>query len=127
MPEELRDDSLSYMAKQDASTLAAWQESTDLMDKVMEDVNGQRLGRVLKCFAEEGRLVKCEIKVDNNAKGIFGVEQDVAAVPSDWIGSVDERIHLKRAGEQVFRPADPAPLGEEPDKRGSSSLPRKIR
>ena len=127
MSEELRDDSLSYMAKQDAGTLAAWQQSTDLMDKVMEDVNGQRLGRVLKCFAEEGRLMKCEIKVDNNAKGIFGVDRDVAAVPSDWIASVDERIHLKRAGEQVFRPEEPAAIGEERDKRGSSSLPRKVR
>ena len=128
MPEELRDDSLSFKAKSDPATMAAWQESTELLDHVVEDVNGRRIGRVLKCFAEEGMLTHCEVKVDANAKGVFGADRDVAPVPSTWIARVEgDRIRLNKAGEQVLRPEDPRPMGASDDPRGAPDLPRKNR
>lgn len=72
MAEELREDSLAAQSRDDATTLAAWRQSMDLMDRVVEDVNGARLGRVTKCFAEEGTLMRCEVSLDANAKGVFG-------------------------------------------------------
>lgn len=128
MPEELREDSLGFTARNDPATLAAWGESIHLVDRVVEDVNGRRLGRVLKCFAEEGALVRCDIKVDNNAKGLFDVQQDVAGIPTQWIAAVnDETVRLNKAGEQVFHPDDPRSLGASADARGAKELPRKVR
>ena len=128
MAEELRQDSLSDAARRDLATLAAWGESLHLVDRVVEDVNGQRLGRVLKCYAEEGALVRCDIHVDSNAKGIFDVEHDIAGIPTHWIAKVDEEtVKLNKAGEQIFHPDDPRSLGASRDKRGARELPRKIR
>lgn len=125
--EELRPDSLSPDSRNDPATLAAWAQATTLEGRPVFDVNGLRLGRVTKCFAEEGVLARCDLTLSANAKGILGVETDVAPVPTTWISRVDdEGIRLLKAGEQVVRPDDPRPLGAEHDE-GAKGKPRKVR
>lgn len=127
MPEELKPDGLGFLAGQDPATLAAWQEARDLQDKEVYDVNGARLGRVTRCFAEEGALSRCDVTLTNAAKQMFHADQDVAGIPARWIASVeDEKVRLRKAGEEILHPQDPRPLGAEED-RGAPELPRKNR
>lgn len=127
MPEELKPDGLSFAASRDPATLAAWQQARDLEDKTVYDVNGTKLGKVTRCFSEEGALLRCDVTLTPTAKQLLHAEQDVAGVPAAWIARVDEEgVRLRKAGEQVVRPEDPRPLGAEPD-RGAKELPRKER
>lgn len=127
MPEELKPDGLSFVASQDPATLAAWQQANDLRDKEVYDVNGAKLGKVTRCFAEEGALVRCDVTLTNNARQLFQAETDVAGVPATWIARVDEgSVRLRKAAEEILHPQDPRPLHAEED-RGAPGFPRKER
>lgn len=128
MPEELNQDGLSGRAQMDAATLAAWQEATDLKDRDVFDVNGQRLGRVTRAFAEEGTLLRFDVTLSPNAQTLFNAPSNVAGIPSDAVARVEEDgIHLMQAAEQILHPDAPLPANAEPDTRGAQELPRKNR
>lgn len=128
MVEELNPNSISGLGRDDPATLAAWAESTQLVDKTVIDVNGQELGRVTRCFAEEGALVRCDVTLSKNAKGIFNAQNDVAGVPATWISQVtDDQVRLRRAAEEILRPEDPRPAHASDDFRGAQGFPRKNR
>lgn len=126
--EELHTDSLSDAHRRDPSTLAALAEARSLEGKDVVDVNGIRLGKVTTSFAEEGMLVKMEVTLSENAKGILGAEQEVAGVPADAIARVEgDEVLLRQAGEQIVRPEDPRPIHATDDLRGAPERPRKNR
>lgn len=126
--EELRPDSLSDDSRRDPAMLAAWAEGERLLGSEVYDVNGQRLGRVTRCFAEEGALLRCDVSLSPNAQGILGETRATAGVSPDWIARVEEgKVYLNKAGEQLVRPDDPRGLGASPDERGAPELPRKNR
>ena len=128
MPEELKPDGLSDLSRRDPATLAAWQESRDLVDREVYDVNGAKLGRVSRCFAEEGALLRCDVTLTPNARQLFNAEGSVAGVPATWIAGVDERgVRLRKAAEEILHPEDPRPAGASDDLRGAPELPRKNR
>lgn len=125
--EELHRDSLSGLDRGDAATLAAWGSAASLEGKDVVDVNGLRLGRVTRSFAEEGLLARLDVTIDGTAQKIADAAQRVAGIPPHWIARVDDDgIHLLKAAEQVLRPDDPRPLGAEED-RGAKGPPRKNR
>lgn len=128
MAEELKPDGLGFIASQDPSTLAAWQESRDLVERDVYDVNGRKLGRVSRCFAEEGALLRCDVTLTPNARQLFQADQDVAGVPATWIAGVDERgVRLRKAAEEILHPEDPRPADASGDLRGAAGFPRKNR
>ena len=128
MPEELKPDGLSDLSLRDPAMLAAWQESTDLVDRDVYDVNGAKLGRVSRCFAEEGALTRCDVTLTPNAQQLFESGQRVAGVPATWISGVDERgVRLRKAAEEILHPDDPRPANASDDLRGARELPRKNR
>ena len=130
MPEELKPDGLSHMASQDPATLGAWAEAEALKGKEVVDVNGARLGKVTRCFAEEGALTRCDVTLTGTAKRIFQVDRDVAAIPSLWIADVKEdEVRLRKAAEEILRPEDPAGVraSDEVNLSGARGLPRKNR
>ncbi len=128
MPEELKPDGLSFIASQDPATLAAWQESRDLVDRDVYDVNGNKLGKVTRCFAEEGALTRCDVTLTPNAQQLFLADQRVAGVPATWIAAVDEQgVRLRKAAEEILHPEDPRPANASQDMRGAQDLPRKNR
>lgn len=128
MAEELKPDGLGFTASQDPATLAAWQESRDLVERDVYDVNGQKLGKVSRCFAEEGALLRCDVTLTPNARQLFEAGQTVAGVPATWIAGVDERgVRLRKAAEEILHPDDPRPAGASHDLRGAQDLPRKNR
>lgn len=121
--EELNPDSLHQPP--DAATLAALAQAKDLEARDVFDVNGLRLGRVTRGFAEEGALVRLDVALSGNAKGIEGATQDVVGVPSDWIGHVeDDGIHLRMAAEELLAREV---LDPDQAKVGARELPRKVR
>lgn len=130
MSEELKPDGLGFMAAQDPATLAAWAEAESLKGKEVIDVKGARLGKVTRCFAEEGALVRCDVTLTNSAKQIFRAEKDVAGIPSAWIARVEgEEVRLRKAAEEVLHPEDPGKAlhGDERNLSGAPGLPRKNR
>jgi hypothetical protein len=128
MPEEMKPDGLGFALSRDPATLAAWQESRDLVERDVYDVNGTKLGTITRCFAEEGALTRCDVTLTPTARQVFGVDQAVAGVPAAWIAAVDGRgVRLRKAGEEVLHPEDPRPLGASRDLRGAPELPRKNR
>lgn len=130
MPEELKPDGLSYVAAQDPATLAAWAEAEALKGKEVVDVNGARLGKVTRCFAEEGALTRCDVTLTNAAKRMFHAQTDVAGIPSLWIVKVEgDEVRLRKAAEEILHPNDPgAPRGgDEKNLGGAPELPRKNR
>lgn len=126
MSEELNPNGLGYMASRDPATLAAWQRATDLVDRDVYDIHGRKLGRVTRCFAEEGELFRCDVTLTDNAKSLFRPGRDVAGVPATWIARVDhEGVRLRKAGEEVLHPENPAFMAAED--RGAPGFPRKNR
>ena len=128
MVEELNPDGLGFVASQDPATLAAWAQSRELVDREVYDVNGAKLGKVSRCFAEEGALLRCDVTLTPNARQLFRSDQTVAGVPATWIAAVDERgVRLRKAAEEILHPEDPRPAGASDDFRGAPDLPRKNR
>jgi hypothetical protein len=143
---ELRPESLSDEALRDPATLAALQDANRLEGRDVFDVNGQRLGRATRAFAEEGALARVDVtqprrggrlrrqgalaRVDvtlsENARGVFDAPQDVVGVPSLWIGRVEaDGIHLRKAAQEIVHPEGEIRPGDA--KVGAKELPRKIR
>lgn len=124
--EELNPDSLSDAAARDPAMLAAFQQAKDLEDRDVFDVNGQRLGRVTRAFAEEGSLARLDVTLSENARGAFDATQDVVGVPPQWVGRVTEDgIHLRKAAQEVVHPEGEVRAGDA--KVGAKDLPRKVR
>lgn len=127
MPEELKPDGLGFAASRDPATLAAWAEARDLNEKDVFDIHGRKLGRVTRCFAEEGALTRCDVTLTPNAKQLFQAERDVAGIPATWIARVDESgVKLRKAGEEVLQPPE-AGLPRDGHAEGAPELPRKER
>jgi hypothetical protein len=121
---ELNADGLGAL-ETDAATLAAWEEATELQDKAVVDVNGFTLGRVTRCFAEEGALVRCDVTLDEQAKRVLGATRDVVGLPPQWIAGVaGGRVRLRKAGEEVVGNAPPP---QDTHAAGAPELPRKER
>ena len=129
MPEEMKPDGLSHLASQDPATLAAWAEAEALKGKEVIDVNGARLGKVTRCFAEEGALTRCDVTLTNTAKQMFRAENDVAGIPSLWIANVEgDEVRLRKAAEEILHPDDPVMrASDEVNLGGARELPRKNR
>jgi hypothetical protein len=112
----------------DPATLAAWQGAQDLERKHVLDVNGTELGRITRCFGEEGAITRCEVTLTHQAERIFDAPQRTAAFPPQWIARVEgDEVRLSKAGEQVVHPEDPSPKERKSDTDGAPDLPRKIR
>jgi sporulation protein YlmC with PRC-barrel domain len=121
--EELREDSLSALSRDDPAMLAALREAQELEGKDVYDVNGERIGRITRCFGEEGALVKCDVTLTNRARDEFRTPADVAEVPADWIARVEEEaVRLRKSGDELLHPERLPPPNE-----GAKELPRKIR
>lgn len=130
MPEEVSNPfGLSGQAGEDPAMVAASWQGQDLKDKWAVDVNGQRLGKVVRAFAEEGTLTRFDVKLSNQARQIFDAgEQDVAGVPADAIARIEgDEVRLMQAAEQILHPEHPDPAHANPDSRGAQELPRKNR
>jgi sporulation protein YlmC with PRC-barrel domain len=121
--EELRDDSLSGLSRGDPATWAALHDAEELEGKDVYDVNGERLGRITRCFAEESALVRCDVTLTEHARDEFGTPADVAAVPADWIARVeDDAVRLSHSGQELLRPDRPPAVNT-----GAREPPRKVR
>lgn len=119
---------LSGIHGRDPATLAAVEEGLLLKDKDVYDVNGLRLGRVTRAFAEDGALFRFDVKLSNQARRLFGAEQEIAGVPAVVVAEVDgDAVRLSEAGEQILHPEDPRSIDATRDKRGARELPRKNR
>ena len=124
--EELHPESLGDAAARDAATLAALQEASELEARDVFDVNGLRLGRVTRSFAEEGMLLRFDVAVDPATRRIVDATQDAVGVPEPWIGRIaEDGIHLRKAAEEVLHPEGKPKEGHE--KAGARELPRKVR
>lgn len=127
MPEELKPGGLSGPAQDDPATLAAWADAERLQGKLVYDVNGVRLGKVARAFAEDGAMLRFDVTLSDDTRRDYGAEQKVAGVPPHWVARVDDDgVRLMKAAEQVLHPDDPTPPGAEPD-RGAKGQPRKVR
>lgn len=130
MPEEVSNPfGLSGQAGEDPAMVAASWQGQDLKDKWVVDVNGQRLGRVARAFAEEGALTRFDVHLSNQARQVFGAgDRDVAGVPADAIARVEgDEVRLMQAAEQILHPEDARPTHASLDQRGAQELPRKNR
>lgn len=116
-------------ARDDPAMLAAWAQADQLRDHEVVDVNGHKLGRVTRCFAEEGTLVRFDVTLSENAKGILGTQRDVASIPPIAIADVDETtVRLSEAAEQILDPEDPRPAhAHDTGRGGAMDQPRKVR
>lgn len=125
MVEELHKDSISDRLRS-KGVEEAFRTAQQVEDRDVFDVNGLRMGRVTRCFAdEEGRLERCEVTLNPNAQGTLRAPANTTVVRPEWIADLaSDGIHLSRAGEQVVR--DGTPAGAERD-RGAPDLPRKER
>ena len=121
---ELTPERLGRLDELDAGLLAAWQQASDLLDKDVVDVNGQPMGKVACCFADDagGAIVRCDVALSDRAKRLLGVERNVAGVPATWISSIGERdVRLRKPAEEVLS------LDASNDGGGARELPRKNR
>lgn len=126
--EEMNRDGLSGLSQMDAATLAAWHEANDLKGRDVFDVNGLRLGKVTRAFAEEGALLRFDVTLSENARTMMEAPQDVAGIPPQWVAGVgDDGVRLRKAAEEVLHPDAPLPPNAEMDARGAKGRPRKIR
>lgn len=126
--EEMTPDGISSRAQMDAATLAAWHEANDLKGRDVFDVNGVRLGKVTRAFAEEGALLRFDVTLTDNARTMMGAPQDVAGIPPQWVARVGEDgVRLRKAAEEVLHPDAPFPTNAELDARGAKGQPRKVR
>lgn len=100
MPEELDPNSLSDASIRTDGTVRAYEDAQTLKDLDVVDVDGRRVGRVIRCFTEEGsgELTYCEVTLDEDVRRTMHVERDVARMEPDWIRDVDAAgIHLRRS------------------------------
>lgn len=126
--EEMTRDGLSGLSQTDAATLAAWHEANDLKGRDVYDVNGVRLGKVKRAFAEEGTLLRFDVTLTDNARTMMEAPQDVAGIPPQWVARVGEDgVRLRKAAEEVLHPDAPFPANAEADASGAKGQPRKIR
>jgi hypothetical protein len=130
VPEEADPASLSDYEASRPGAERALEETEALKDRVVYDANGERLGRVSKCFLDEGRLVGCEVHLDHGLRQALGVERHVADIKTKWMGEVaPDGIRLTKAAAQVVLP----PGEVTPERRmtawkeGSDTFPRKTR
>jgi hypothetical protein len=122
--EELRENSLSGPSQMDPAALAALYEAQQLEGRDVYDVNGDRLGKVTRCFAEDQTLVRCDITLTNTARDLFEADRDVAQVPPAWIASVDdEGIRLRKSGDDLLHPEKAGASFND----GAKGFPRKVR
>lgn len=119
---------ISGRAGLDPATLAAAEEGLALKDKEVVDVNGLRLGRISRAFAEDGALFRLDVTLTEQAKRLLGAEQETAGVPAVTVAEVDgDTVRLSEAAEAIVHPEDPRPLHAERDERGAPGFPRKTR
>lgn len=124
---ELNEDGLGPL-ETDPATLAALHEANTLEGREVFDVNGLRLGRVTRAFAEEGALTRVDVSLLDNVREMLITEEGSAAVPPHWIAHVgDDGVRLRKAAEEIVHPEDPRPPGSSAKKAGAKGLPRKIR
>lgn len=121
-------DGLSGLSQMDPATLAAWHEANDLKGRDVYDVNGIRLGKVKRAFAEEGSLLRFDVTLTDNARVMMEAPQDVAGIPPQWVARVDDAgVRLRKAAEEILHPDAPFPTKAEADARGAKGEPRKNR
>lgn len=127
--EEMNRDGISGRSQMDAATLAAWHEANDLKGRDVYDVNGIRLGKVTRAFAEEGALLRFDVTLTDNARSMMEAPQDVAGIPPQWVARVDGDgdVRLRKAAEEVLHPDAPLPTSAEKDDRGAGGKPKKVR
>lgn len=122
---EMKPDGLSDASRRDPAMLAAMAQAQQLQDKDVFDVNGIKLGRVTRALAEEGALLRLDVTLTPNARGILDAPQDVVGIPTAWIaGLKGHDIHLRKAGEEIVHPEEMDPHQR---KVGAKDLPRKVR
>ena len=126
--EEMTRDGISGLSQMDAATLAAWHQANDLKGRDVYDVNGLRLGKVTRAFAEEGALLRFDVTLSENARTMMDAPQDVAGIPPQWVARVgDDGVRLRKAAEEVLHPDAPLPPNASADARGAKGQPRKVR
>lgn len=119
---------ISGQAGEDPAMVAASWQGQDLKDKWVIDVNGQRLGKVVRAFGEEGALTRFDVHLSTQARQVFSDDRLVAGVPADAIARVEgDEVRLMQAAEQILHPEHPEPAHANPDRRGAQKLPRKNR
>lgn len=86
---------------------------SELIAKLVYDVNGHRLGRVTRCMEKDGRLTSFDVALDRKAMRDFDAEAEVLRLPSTLILATDFQVSLAEDGAHLVHPERAAPPSRE--------------
>lgn len=127
MREEFRADSIGFTERNEPGFEEALKQAVRLEDAEVFDVDGARLGRVMKSYVEGGKITGCQVRVDRNIQGALGFPDRTVDIALDWVAGIqDDGVHLKRPAAQVMRPEEEAKR-HKGHESGAAGKPRKVR
>ena len=128
MAEEFRRDNISYLESRSPDFEEVKEQATRLEDQEVFDVDGRRVGRIMKSFVEDGKLTECEIRVDGQIKREAGVKEETARIPTGWMADVgDDGVRLRVTAEQVVLSEEELASAHQGAESGAKGQPRKQR
>ncbi|HWG89571.1 MAG TPA: hypothetical protein VNZ52_01855 [Candidatus Thermoplasmatota archaeon] len=112
MPEELQPDSLSTGERTNPKIENAWQQGEALLHKEVVDSEGHRVGRVTKCFVEDGMLIKAQVTLDKNTANVFQIPSTTASFdPGVVAEAAGEQVRLRVPVQQIASTPGETPVG----------------